>query len=268
MGTTYRIADVAERSGFTPATLRYYEDIGLMAPVGRTAAGYRIYDDASLDRLRFIARAKQLGCSLDEIAELATAWDAGSCAPVQARLRAAVEGKIADSQTRMAELTALTADLRRAAAVLSGPAAAGACDDTCGCTGEVAATASGSGSVRTGVALVTKAEAVVGAPAEPPIACTLDGGAMGQRVEEWQTLLTGDGAQWGVARRRPIDGGVRLEFRAGTELADIVRLATLEHDCCLFFRFAVTVDDRGVALEVRAPADAAELVASLFGAPA
>jgi DNA-binding transcriptional MerR regulator len=56
MSTTYQIADVAERSGFTPATLRYYEDIGLMAPAGRTEAGYRLYDDASLERLWFIAR--------------------------------------------------------------------------------------------------------------------------------------------------------------------------------------------------------------------
>ena len=66
---------MAHRSGFTPATLRYYEDIGFLAPASRTDAGYRLYDETSLERLRFIARAKQLGCSLDEIAELTTAWD-------------------------------------------------------------------------------------------------------------------------------------------------------------------------------------------------
>src|SRR5918998_6227435 len=93
MSTTYRIAGVAERSGFTPATLRYYEEIGLVQPTGRTDAGYRLYDDASLQRLRFIARAKQLGCSLDEIADLSAAWDGGRCAQVQERLRATVDTK-------------------------------------------------------------------------------------------------------------------------------------------------------------------------------
>ena len=120
--STYQIAEVAERSGFTPATLRYYEDIGLMPPAERSPAGYRLYDDAAVERLRFIARAKRLGCSLDEIAELAHAWDGGECGPVQVRLQAMVEAKTAEAQGRIAELTAFTAELRRAAAALSATA--------------------------------------------------------------------------------------------------------------------------------------------------
>ena len=41
-----------------------------------------------------------------------------------------------------------------------------------------------------------------------------------------------------------------------------------EQGCCTFFAFAITIDDRGIALEVRAPADAADLVTAVFGAPA
>ena len=130
--STYRIAEVADRSGFTPATLRYYEDIGLVRPAGRTDAGYRLYDDDSLTRLRFIARAKQLGCTLDEIAELSQVWDGGRCAPLQERLRATVAAKVVESRRQIAELTVLTADLQRAAAGLA-VSATGACDDTCGC---------------------------------------------------------------------------------------------------------------------------------------
>jgi len=78
--TGYQIKDVAERTGFTPATLRYYEEIGLLPASTRTAAGYRIYDDSSLDRLAFIARAKQLGCSLGEIADLRWRGRAGDAA--------------------------------------------------------------------------------------------------------------------------------------------------------------------------------------------
>lgn len=87
MGTTYQIAEAARRTGFSSSTLRYYEDISLLPPAARTEAGYRAYDDGALARLAFIARAKQLGCTLDEIADLATAWEGGRCEPVQSRLR-------------------------------------------------------------------------------------------------------------------------------------------------------------------------------------
>lgn len=66
MSVTYQIAEVARRSGFSPSTLRYYEDIGLLPPAARTEGGYRAYDDGSLARLAFIARAKQLGCTLEQ----------------------------------------------------------------------------------------------------------------------------------------------------------------------------------------------------------
>ena len=77
MTTAYRIKDVAARSGFSTATLRYYAKIGLLPQAVRTDTGYRLYDDRTLDRLSFITRAKQLGCTLDEIADLTTAWDGG-----------------------------------------------------------------------------------------------------------------------------------------------------------------------------------------------
>jgi MerR family transcriptional regulator, copper efflux regulator len=65
MTTWLTIKQVAGASGFTPATLRYYVQIGLLPEASRTPAGYRQYDQRTLDRLAFIARAKQLGCSLE-----------------------------------------------------------------------------------------------------------------------------------------------------------------------------------------------------------
>ena len=65
MTTGLKIKDIADASGFTAATLRYYEEIGLLPESSRSAAGYRLYDPGTLDRLAFIARAKQLGCTLD-----------------------------------------------------------------------------------------------------------------------------------------------------------------------------------------------------------
>lgn len=133
MSTTYQIADAAQRSGFSASTLRYYEEIGLARPAGRTAGGYRTYDDTDLERLAFISRAKQLGCTLDEIAELLVAWDGRRCDPVQARLRELVRIKLADAAVRSAELAAFTAQLQHAAATLAGPTSAGACNTDCGC---------------------------------------------------------------------------------------------------------------------------------------
>jgi len=279
MSATYRIAEVADRSGFTPATLRYYEDIGLLTPAARTTAGYRLYDDASLERLRFIARAKQLGCSLDEIAELSRAWDGGQCGPVQERLRAAVAAKITASQRQIAEMTLLTEDLQRTAAALTAHTPAGPCDDTCGCISDTAPR------TPTAVPLIPRAEAssdpsldtcgeACGSTSEaaaddPPIACTLDAAQMGDRMDQWAALLDDkDDLMAGVVDRLPIDDGVRLEFGPHVDVAEIVRLAAAEQDCCRFLRFAISIDTRGIALEVRAPAEAAEMVTTLFGAPA
>ena len=259
MSTTYRIAEVAQRSGFTPAALRYYEDIGLVAPAGRTDAGYRLYDETSLERLRFIARAKQLGCSLDEIADLVTAWDGGRCAPVQDRLRTTVEAKINDAHAQIAELTLLAADLQRAAATLSTEPVDGPCDDTCGCTTDTAVP-----TTPTSVPLVAKATASAEEPeGAAPIACTLDGGDMATRLDEWNALLAGV-----TARRRLDDGGLRLEFGPGADVTEIARLAAAEQGCCRFFHFALVIDDRGVALEVHAPPDGEPVLAALFGTAA
>ena len=78
--------------------MRYYEQIGLLPEASRTPAGYRMYDQRTLERLAFIARAKQLGCTLEEIAGLTTAWDGGQCGPIQDQLRRLVAGKIAAAQ--------------------------------------------------------------------------------------------------------------------------------------------------------------------------
>jgi MerR family transcriptional regulator, copper efflux regulator len=64
------IGTVAERAGVGIDTIRYYEREGLMPPPQRRASGYRIYDQAAIQRLQFIRRAKDLGFTLEEIGEL------------------------------------------------------------------------------------------------------------------------------------------------------------------------------------------------------
>ncbi len=55
--------------------IRYYEEIGLIAPAGRTASNYRVYDSDSVNRLRFVRRSRNLGFSLEETERLLKLWD-------------------------------------------------------------------------------------------------------------------------------------------------------------------------------------------------
>ena len=248
MPTGYKIKDIAERSGFTAAALRYYEEIGLLPESTRTPAGYRVYTDDTLDRQAFIARAKQLGCSLDEIADLAIAWEGGRCGPVQDRLRTVVADKLASAQRQIAELMVLSADLQQAATTLELHRPDGPCDDRCGCVTDAAP---GSVSPQP-VMLSTK-------PDDAAIACTLGPQSMPGRLRDWQALLAH------VTRRDSIDAGVRVTFGASTPLDDLMHLTAAEQDCCQFFEFAIIVDNRGIALEVRAPDEALAIVHSVFG---
>jgi DNA-binding transcriptional MerR regulator len=131
--STYTIGQVAEQTGFTASALRYYEGVGLVVPAGRTDAGYRLYDERALARLAFIARAKQLGCTLEEIASLVGIWDGDRCGPVQVRFHDLVTNKIAETERQIAELVAFGDQLRHAAAQLAGPATDGPCNESCAC---------------------------------------------------------------------------------------------------------------------------------------
>ena len=61
------IGQLAKLAGVRPDTVRFYERSGLLPKPSRTASGYRIYNDAALDQVRFIRKAQSLGFSLDEI---------------------------------------------------------------------------------------------------------------------------------------------------------------------------------------------------------
>ena len=237
-----RIAEVAGRSGFSAATLRYYEQVDLLPEPRRSAAGYRAYDDSVLARLAFIARAKTLGCSLEEIAALMPAWDGGRCAPVQDRLRVLTAAKLADARARGAGLAVLAADLRRILAGMGSHTPDGPCDSACGCVGDTAE--------------------APGAQVEAEVACTLDAEEMPGRLEDWRALVAH------VVGRVAIEGGVRLQLDAATPLDRLALLVQAEQGCCSFFAFALTVDGRGVALEVRAPPEGLDMVAALFGTAA
>ncbi len=72
-----RIQEVAAETGLTPRTIRYYEEVGLLAPAARSEGAYRLYDGEDLERLRFIRGLRDdAGFSLAEIGQLLEDEDA------------------------------------------------------------------------------------------------------------------------------------------------------------------------------------------------
>jgi DNA-binding transcriptional MerR regulator len=129
---TDRISELARRTGVPPATLRFYEQAGLL-PAERTASGYRSDDDRAVARLEFITAAEHLGLPLEEIRDLLVAWEQGVCADVRERLRPLVAARFAEAQRRVAELAAFAAHLAAVHEELGGPAPVPACEPGCGC---------------------------------------------------------------------------------------------------------------------------------------
>lgn len=71
----YQIGEVADEVGLSLRTIRYYEEIGLVEPSGRTEGGFRLYTDSDLERLRLVKALKPVGMSLETMAELLESAD-------------------------------------------------------------------------------------------------------------------------------------------------------------------------------------------------
>ena len=64
------ISEIAELTGISQRTLRYYDEIGLLTPTATTGAGYRLYDREALERLQLILLFRELGFPLQDIRRL------------------------------------------------------------------------------------------------------------------------------------------------------------------------------------------------------
>lgn len=110
----WAIAEICERTGLSPRTIRYYEEIGLLPGVRRKAGGRRVYGSDELERLGFIHRLKTLGLSLAEIGELNAVYAiGGSTSAMLERLRDLLGAHLEDVDRRLESLGDLRSELVR-----------------------------------------------------------------------------------------------------------------------------------------------------------
>jgi Cu(I)-responsive transcriptional regulator len=106
-----QISETAELTGLPAKTIRYYEEIGLVAPA-RSENGYRTYNEQQVHRLAFLQRARALGFSIEECRLLLSLYDdkrrASSHVKQIAREKVAeIDGKITKLESMRATLAHL-----------------------------------------------------------------------------------------------------------------------------------------------------------------
>lgn len=103
------IGRLAQAADINVETIRYYQRIGMIDEPTKPRQGFRVYSPATLERIRFIKRAQQLGFSLNEISELMALGD-GHCSDVRQRAeqkRDKIRKQITDLQALAATLDTL-----------------------------------------------------------------------------------------------------------------------------------------------------------------
>jgi len=103
------IGEASAASGVSAKMIRYYESIGLVRPAVRTESNYRTYDGKAVETLRFVARARHLGFSMDEIGRLLGLWQ--DRARASADVKALAMKHIGELEQRIAAMTAMKATL-------------------------------------------------------------------------------------------------------------------------------------------------------------
>ena len=104
------VSALADQAGLSPDTVRYYERVGLLPEPARSAAGYRLYDQTAVGRLRLIKGAQRAGLRLREIGELLQVADQGQSLRAHRDPAAPAAGR---GPPELDRLRALEADLVR-----------------------------------------------------------------------------------------------------------------------------------------------------------
>lgn len=120
-----RTAEVARQAGVNIETLRFYERKGILPEPPRRASGYREYPPETVERVRFIKRAQELGFSLREIQEL---LDLRQLTRAKAgRVRRVVEAKLGEIDHKIRDLEAMKQTLTELISACDGSGSISSC---------------------------------------------------------------------------------------------------------------------------------------------
>jgi MerR family copper efflux transcriptional regulator len=103
------IGEAAKASGVSAKMIRHYETVGLFPEPNRTDSGYRQYGEKEVHTLRFIGHARDLGFSLEQIAELLALWQ--NRRRPSRQVKALAEAHIKELEQKLQELQAMKATL-------------------------------------------------------------------------------------------------------------------------------------------------------------
>ena len=117
MPQTLTIGRLAKQAAVGIDTVRFYERRGLLPEPPRTAAGYRLYTNDTIARIRFIRRAKLLGFNLDEIGNLLNLHDRGG---QKSAVKQLTQRKLDQIDAKIADLSKIRDVLRELASECSG----------------------------------------------------------------------------------------------------------------------------------------------------
>lgn len=112
------IGKAAGLSGLTVKTVRYYSDIGIIKPDIDTNTGYRLFSEADLAKLQFIAKARKFDFSLDDCRELLALYENTDRSSKE--VKALTVEKIKEIDIKLAELNMLKAQLSNLASACQG----------------------------------------------------------------------------------------------------------------------------------------------------
>lgn len=101
MATMFTIKQLAKAAGVPATTIRYYERIGLLLPARRSSSNYRLYNEESLERLKFIRAAQSIGFTLDDVRKL---LGENSKVPCCGDVQELIEDRLAEIAAKIKEL--------------------------------------------------------------------------------------------------------------------------------------------------------------------
>lgn len=107
-----RVGDVARRTGKTVRALHLYEELGLLEPDVRTAAGYRLYTDEAVTRVHWISKLQEMGFSLTAIRKMVDEWKESGSAPTAMRtVMDLYRAKLEETREQLEKLKSLEGEL-------------------------------------------------------------------------------------------------------------------------------------------------------------